>query len=191
MAKIVAYTSVSLDGVMQAPGRPDEDPRGGFTHGGWAAPYADPAMRQGMGEDGGALLFGRRTYEDLYGYWPKQTDNPFTPVLEAARKYVVSRTLREPLPWNNSVLLHGDAADAVADLKRDEAGRIMVLGSGELLQTLIRNGLVDEHVVLIHPLVLGGGRRLFEDGLPLTAMTLVDSTTTATGVVMATYARSS
>jgi dihydrofolate reductase len=118
--KITAVLSISIDGVIQAPGRPDEDTRGGFERGGWAVPYNDDVMAQRMGENmssSGAMLFGRRTYEDFYGYWPKQTDNPFTPYLNAATKYVVSTTLTEPLPWQNSSLLSGDPAKTVADLK--------------------------------------------------------------------------
>ena len=106
MGKVIAFESVSLDGVMQAPGRPDEDTRGGFTHGGWATPYADPAMWKGMGGPG-ALLFGRRTYEDFAAFWPKQQDNPFTPVLNESQKYVASRSLEDPLPWQNSTALRG------------------------------------------------------------------------------------
>ena len=111
MRKITTILSISMDGVIQAPGRPDEDTRGGFDRGGWAVPYNDEIMAQRMGEgmsSSGAMLFGRRTYEDFYGYWPKQTDNPFTPYLNQATKYVVSSTLSEPLPWQNSILLSGD-----------------------------------------------------------------------------------
>ena len=113
MTDIRVFMSVSLDGVMEAPARPDEDTRGGFSRGGWATKYADPVMWEGMGR-AGSLLFGRRTYEDFYGVWPKRSDNPFTPVLNASQKYVVSRTLEEPLPWENSTLLPGDAVAAVA-----------------------------------------------------------------------------
>jgi dihydrofolate reductase len=116
MGKIVVFTSVTLDGVMQAPGRPDEDPRGGFEHGGWAAPYADSAMWEGMGK-AGALLLGKRTYEDFSGFWPNQTDNPFRAVLNDTQKCVASRTLKAPLPWSNSTLLEGDVPEAVARLK--------------------------------------------------------------------------
>ncbi len=186
MSSVVVINHVTLDGVMQAPGRPDEDSRGGFEHGGWAVPNNDEVMGRVMGEGmgrGGSLLLGRRTYEDFAAFWPKQTDNPFTPVLDAARKYVASRTLTEPLPWQNSTLLEGDAADAVAGLDEDLA----VLGSGDLLQSLMRRGLVDEFKLMIHPLVLGSGRRLFPDGSPHVALQLVDSVTTTTGVVIATY----
>jgi len=191
MSKIVAFTSLTLDGVMQAPGRPDEDRRGGFEHGGWAIPYADSIMGAVSAESGaasGALLFGRRTYEDFYGVWPKRTDdNPFTAVLNNTQKYVASTTLKEPLPWINSTLLKGDAAEAVARLKAQPGKDVVVLGSGVLLQSLMRRNLVDEFVLLIHPLVLGSGRRLFTDGGHFTALRLIDSRTTTTGVVIATY----
>jgi dihydrofolate reductase len=190
MKKIVAFINLTLDGVMQAPGRPDEDRRGGFTHGGWAMPYADPAVgkaaQESMGSTGGILL-GRRTYEDFYGFWPKQKDNPFTAVLNDTPKYVASTTLKEPLPWSNSTLLKGDATKAVAKLKKEPGKDLVVLGSGELIQSLMRQNLVDTYVLLIHPLVLGSGRQLFTDGGAFAALKLVDTKTTATGVVIATY----
>jgi dihydrofolate reductase len=186
MSRVVVFTSVTLDGVMQAPGRSDEDRRGSFEHGGWATPYADPVMWEGMGSRGG-LLLGRRTYEDLHAFWPNQTDNPFTDVLNQTQKYVASTTLQEPLPWSNSTLLEGDVAGAVAELKRQPGKDIVVLGSGELVQALMRSNLVDEYVLLIHPLILGSGRRLFSDGSPTTALKLIDTKTTKTGVVIATY----
>jgi dihydrofolate reductase len=190
MSKIVVFELVSLDGVMQAPGRPGEDGRGGFEHGGWAAPYADPVMGKAAGESmatTGALLFGRRTYEDFYTVWPKRTDNPFTEVLNNTQKYVASTTLMEPLPWINSTLLKGDAALAVAKLREKPGKDIVVLGSGDLVKSLMRHNLVDEYVLQIHPLLLGSGRHLFSDGGLLAALQLVDSKTTTTGVVMATY----
>lgn len=190
MGKIVVVNNVTLDGVMQAPGRPDEDTRGGFSHGGWAQRYNDPVMGQEMGKhmaQSGPLLLGRRTYEDFYGFWPHQTDNPITDVLNAAQKYVASTTLSEPLPWKNSTLLSGDAADAVADLKKVHDKDIVVLGSGELLRSLMRRGLIDEYLLLIHPLVLGSGRRLFDEDSAVTSLRLVTSVTTTTGVVIATY----
>ena len=190
MRKIIATLSLTLDGVMQAPGRPDEDRRGGFEHGGWAPAYADSVMMNAMGKgmaEAGPLLFGRRTYEDFFAVWPGRKDNPFTAVLDNAQKYVTSRTLRQPLPWQNSTLVSGDAAQAVARLKAQPGKDIVVLGSGDLMQTLMRHGLVDEYVLLIHPLVLGRGRRLFNDDARRTALRLVDSVTTTTGVVIATY----
>ena len=190
MRKIVVTNSLTLDGVMQAPGRPDEDRRSGFEHGGWALAYHDSVMMKAMGEgmaQGADLLFGRRTYEDFFAVWPGRKDNPFTPVLDNAQKYVASRTLREPLPWQNSTLLSGDAAETVARLKEQPGKDLTVLGSGDLLQTLMRRGLVDEYVLLIHPLVLGRGRRLFSDDARRSALHLVNSVTTTTGVLIATY----
>ena len=190
MRKIVAVVSLTLDGVMQAPGRPDEDRRGGFEHGGWAGAYRDPVMMQTMGKgmaEAGPLLFGRRTYEDFFAVWPSRKDNPFTAVLDNAQKYVASRTLREPLPWQNSTLLSGDAAETVARLKEKPGKDIVVLGCGDLMQTLMRHDLVDVYLLLIHPLVLGRGRRLFTDDARRTALRLVESVTTSTGVIMATY----
>ncbi|HET9981635.1 MAG TPA: dihydrofolate reductase family protein [Ktedonobacterales bacterium] len=192
MARLLVLNSVTLDGVMQAPARPDEDTRGGFTHGGWAIPYNDAVMAQIMGEGmaqsaGGSLLFGRRTYMDFYSVWPNRTDNPFTPVLNATQKYVASTTLEEPLPWSNSTLLKGDVAEAVANLKEQAEKDIMIMGSGELIQTLMRSNLIDEVTLLIHPLVLGTGRRLFADGGAPASFRLIKSVPTTTGVIIATY----
>jgi dihydrofolate reductase len=191
MSRVVVVNHLTLDGVMQAPGRPDEDRRGGFEHGGWSPPYGDEVMGSFMGErmgKGGALLLGRRTYEDFASFWPHQKDNPYTAVLNDARKYVASRTLSEPLAWSNSTLLKGDAAEAVARLK--ESGEdLAVLGSGALVQALMRRDLIDEFVLTIHPLVLGTGRRLFAAGGAFAALKLVESVTTTTGVVIAVYER--
>lgn len=193
MGKLIVVNNISLDGVMQAPGRVDEDTRDGFAHGGWAVPYNDEIMGQTMAKrmagNTGAMLFGRRTYEALYAFWPKQTDgNPYTEHLNRVRKYVVSTTLTEPLPWQNSALIKEDrdaTAGAVAKLKQDT--NVSVLGSGTLLRTLIRANLVDQYLLLIHPLVLGAGRRLFADDGTFAKLRLVDSVTTTTGVIMATY----
>src|SRR5215208_944345 len=177
MGKVVVFMSVSLDGVMQAPGRPDEDRRGGFQHGGWALPYSDPEQGKAVGESmssTGGLLLGRRTYEDFYSYWPNQKNNPFTDVLNSSQKYVASRTLKEPLPWMNSTLLKGDVSGAVAKLKAQEEKDLVVLGSGDLVQTLMRNNLVDTYMLLVHPLVLGSGRRLFAEGSEYAALRLFD-----------------
>lgn len=190
MRKIVATISLTLDGVMQAPGRPDEDRRGGFENGGWAGPYHDPVMMKTMGEgmaQAPALLFGRHTYEDFFSVWPGRTDNPFTAVLDNSQKYVASRTLQEPLPWQNSTLLKGDAAETVARLKEQPGKDLAVLGSGDLMQTLMRHGLVDEYVLLIHPLVVGPGRRLFNGDAHRSTLRLVKSVPTTTGVLIATY----
>ena len=190
MSKIVLFENVSLDGVMQAPGRPDEDRRGGFEHGGWAMPYADAVQGEvasaSMAKTGG-LLLGRRTYEDLLAYW-NTTDSPFKDALNNTPKYVVSTTLTEPLPWPNSTLLAGDGLEAVSRLRAQPGNDLVVLGSGELAQSLMRGGLVDEYLLLINPLVLGTGRRLFTDGAALTQLRLVETKVTTTGVIMATYA---
>ncbi|GAA2654429.1 dihydrofolate reductase family protein [Nonomuraea recticatena] len=191
MGKVIAIEHLSLDGVMQAPGHPDEDPRDGFPHGGWAARRQDPVMQEAMGarmSSAWSLLAGRTTYERFADYWPKQAPNPFTEALDSVQKYVASTTLTEPLPWRNSTLLKGDAADAVAGLKEKVAENLVVFGSGVLVRSLMPRDLVDEFVLLIHPLVLGAGRRLFPDvGSHLSAFHLVDSTTTGTGVIIATY----
>jgi dihydrofolate reductase len=189
MGTVTVITNITLDGVMQAPARPDEDVRGGFTRGGWALPYDDEVksaeMARGMARPG-AMLLGRRTYEDFYRVWPHRTDNPFTGYLNKVQKYVASRTLTEPLPWENSTLLAGDAADAVAALKRDHGPDLSVIGSGELAQSLARRSLVDEYVLLIHPLVLGSGRRLFDAGTQ-EKLRLIRSVPTGAGVIIATY----
>jgi dihydrofolate reductase len=189
MGKIIVVNNVTLDGVMQAPGRADEDSRGGFQYGGWALPYNDlvkgQIMSQGMAKSGGALLFGRRTYEDFFKVWPGRKDNPFTDVLDNTHKYVASKTLKEPLPWKNSTLLGGDAADAVAKLKAEKD--LTILGSGELIASLMRRNLIDEYMLLIHPLVVGSGRRLFADGGAFAKLQLVDSVPTTKGVIIATY----
>jgi len=191
MSKVFVFTNLTLDGVMQAPARPDEDRRGGFAYGGWATPYADSGMGAVAGESmgtSGALLLGRRTYEDFFSVWPNRPKpNPFTDVLNNTQKYVASTTLQEPLPWINSTLLRGDAATAVAKL-RDQPGKdLVILGSGELAQSLMRRHLVDTYLLLIHPLVLGTGQRLFRGDSPKIALRLVDTKTTTTGVVIATY----
>jgi dihydrofolate reductase len=191
MGRIVTFTHVTLDGVMQAPGRPDEDTRGEFGYGGWEVRYGDQVMAdvaaEGMASES-ALLFGRRTYDDFAAFWPNQPQpNPFTDVLNRSQKYVASRTLKEPLPWENSTLLKGDAVDAVAELKAGSDTDLVVLGSGDLIQTLMRHDLIDEYLVLIHPLVLGTGRRLFADGGPQATLEVVDSKVTSTGVIIATY----
>jgi len=191
MSKITAFENVTLDGVMQAPAYRDEDRRGGFEHGGWAIPYADEAAGRaaaaGMA-DTGAVLLGRVTYEDFASVWPNQPDNPFGRFLNAARKYVASRTLREPLDWQNSELLEGDAIDAVARLHDGDGPGIIVLGSGEVVRQLLARNLIDELVLQIHPLVLGDGIRLFDGAAEgVSKLQLVDSSTTSTGVVIATY----
>jgi dihydrofolate reductase len=190
MRKVVVVNNVSLDGVMQAPGRADEDTRGGFTHGGWAAEYNDAVKGQTMAKGmakGGDLLFGRRTYEDFFKVWPNRRDNPFTAVLDNTQKYVASTTLREPLPWKNSTLLQGEAAEAVAELKSSDGGDLTVLGSGVLVQSLLRRNLVDQITLLIHPFALGLGRRLFADDGAMSRFRLDQHVVTTTGVIIATY----
>jgi dihydrofolate reductase len=191
MSKVVAIEHLTLDGVMQRPARPDEDRRDGFEYGGWAAARNDPAMQKVTGARMGSswsLLVGRTTYEDFASFWPNQPKpNPFTEALNNVEKFVASTTLTEPLPWQNSTLLKGDAADAVAKLKKDHDKTLVIFGSGVLVQSLMRRDLIDEYVLQIHPLVLGKGRRLFPDGSPLTNFSLVDSVSTGTGVIIATY----
>jgi dihydrofolate reductase len=190
MGKITVVNNVTLDGVMQAPARPDEDTRGGFEHGGWAVSYQDSVIAKQMGammaSGEGSLLLGRRTYEDFFSVWPKRTDNPYTEHLNKVQKYVASTTLREPLPWQNSILLSGDAADTVATLKRKHDKSFTILGSGVLIKSLIGRNLIDEYVLLIYPIVLGAGHRLFPDGESV-HLQLVDSLTTPGGVIIATY----
>jgi dihydrofolate reductase len=188
--KISATLSISMDGVIQAPGRPDEDTRGGFDRGGWAVPYNDEVMAQRMGEamsSSGAMLFGRRTYQDFHGYWPQQTDNPFTPYLSQATKYVVSSTLSEPLPWENSILLPGDPAVSVAQIKSQPGPDLGIVGSAQLVRSLFAAELIDRYLLLIHPLVLGQGRRLFDDRGPDGDFELVDSVVTHKGVIITSY----
>ena len=187
MRKVVVLTNLTLDGVMQGPAGPDEDRRGGFEHGGWAAPYAAMEATGNNFASAGALLFGRRTYENFYAFWPKQTNSPYTEFLNTIPKYVASTTLKEPLPWSNSTLLKGDAAQAVSQLKEQPGKDLLIMGSGELIQLLMRANLIDDYVLLIHPLVLGAGRRLFPDGGATATLRLVATSTTDKGVVIATY----
>lgn len=191
MSKVVAFVYLTLDGVMQAPGGRDEDRRGGFEHGGWATRYVDPVLG-GMAGEGmartRALLFGRLTYEKFYAVWPKQREpNPFTEVLNNTQKYVASTTLKEPLPWRNSTLLSGDAASQVAALRAEPGKDLVILGSGGLVRSLMARDLIDEYVLPIYPLVLGTGRRLFEEGGPRIPLRLVDTKTSTTGVLITTY----
>jgi len=190
MATITVFESVTLDGVMQAPGRADEDTRGGFTDGGWALPYQDEVAMQVAGEgmaEGGAMLFGRRTYDDLLGFWTTTPDpNPFTDMLVRSPKYVVSHEPDVALAHPNSMLLAGDAADTVAELKQEFDGTLTVLGSGQLARALFAAGLVDELVLQLHPLVLGNGTTLFADAR--VELDLRRSIPTTTGVIIAQYA---
>jgi dihydrofolate reductase len=191
MGKVIVIEHLTLDGVMQAPGTIEEDPRDGFQYGGWANRSQDPAMQEVLSASMSStwsLLAGRTTYEQFADYWPKQAPNPIAEALDRADKYVASTTLTEPLAWQNSTLLKGDAADAVSRLKEELPENLVVFGSGVLVRSLLPRNLVDELVLMIHPLVLGSGRRLFLDsGSDLSAFRLVDSATTATGVIIATY----
>ncbi|MFE3456410.1 dihydrofolate reductase family protein [Nocardiopsis aegyptia] len=190
MGTISVFESLTLDGVVQGVGRPDEDTRGGFEHGGWGEGFADEVIGRFVGSrmaGTGALLFGRRTYEDLLDHWTSVPDpNPFTEALVNQRKYVVSRDAATELTYPNSTLVSGDVAEAVAGIKRDVEGTITVLGSGELVRSLHEAGLVDEYVLLIHPIVLGSGTRLFGAGAR-TDLVLEESVTSTTGVVIACY----
>jgi dihydrofolate reductase len=191
MLSVDVFTT--LDGVVQAPGHAEEDTDGGFKHGGWHMGYVDDIAREwvinGYANVGGYLL-GRRTYEILGAYWPTapEEEQGVGQPLNTLPKYVASRRLTEPLEWQNSHLLQGDAAEAVAALKQDEGGDLRVIGSADLLQTLIEHDLVDEFRMMIDPLVLGGGKRLFRDGGPYKPLRLVESQATTTGAILATYA---
>jgi dihydrofolate reductase len=183
--------SLSLDGVMQGPGGPEEDRSGGFEHGGWQIPYFDEVAASEVGKsmgETGAFLFGRKTYEIMAAYWPHQPEGDmFADVLNGLPKYVVSSTLPEPLEWAGSTLLKEDVAESVAALKQQQSGNIVVLGSGQLARYLLENDLVDEWSLTIHPLLLGKGKRLFDVTSSLTRLELVSATPTGTGVIMATY----
>jgi dihydrofolate reductase len=190
MGKVIVMNWVTLDGVMQGPGRPDEDTRDGFEHGGWAAPYGDEAtgaqMGERMGEDH-AWLFGRRTYDGLLASWNAQ-GGPFKDALNNTPKFVTSSNPATSLDWPNSTLLHGDVPAAVAELKESSGANLVIMGSGELIGSLMAADVIDEYLLMIAPLVLGTGRRLFTDGVQA-SLRLVESATTRTGVVMATYER--
>lgn len=191
--KLTVTTFVTIDGVYQGPGGPDEDTSGGFEHGGWVVPYFDEALGASMAEKfshADAFLLGRRTYEIFSGYWPKVTDpvNPIAGPLNALPKHVASRTLRTA-DWPGSELLHGDIAEAVSELKRRPGRELQVHGSGHLVHTLARHDLVDEYRLLIFPVVLGTGKRLFTEGCAPTAFRLAGSTTSTSGVTVQTYER--
>jgi dihydrofolate reductase len=188
MGRAIVMNGVTLDGVMQGPGRPDEGTRDGFEHGGWAIPGGDEAMVAKMGERMGgdrAFLFGRRTYEQLLASWNAQGGR-FKDALNNARKYVASSNPATGLDWPNSTLLHGDVPATVAELKVSSGTNLVIMGSGVLIGSLMAADLIDEYLLMIHPLVLGTGRRLFAGGMQA-SLRLVDSTTTSTGVLIATY----
>lgn len=190
MGDLVVVNHLSIDGVTQGVGRPDEDTREGFQYGGWAEEYADDVLARVMADDmrrSEALLLGRRTYEDFYSFWPNQTDSPYTEVLNTTQKYVVSGTLNEPLPWQNSTLVAGDVVESVGSLRKQLRGNLVVLGSGALVRSLNEWDLVDEYLLILNPLLLGQGRRLFADVGPRRDLSLVDSVVTTTGAIVATY----
>ena len=191
--RLTATTFLTLDGVMQAPGGPEEDRSGGFEHGGWSFPYADEDFGRlvtGWFAQADAFLLGRRTYEIFAAFWPLVADaaDPVASPLNALPKYVASRTL-EAATWQNTTLLEGDVAEEVAKLKEQPGRELQVHGSGDLLQTLMAHDLVDEHRLFVYPVVVGSGRRLFREGAPPRSLKLVETTTTSTGVVVATYRR--
>jgi dihydrofolate reductase len=191
MRKIIVSEFLTLDGVMQAPGDPNEDRSGGFDQGGWQLAYFDDIFGQAMTDSfaqTGAMLLGRRTYDIFNAYWPKRpADDPIAPFMNETPKYVVSTSLSEPLEWQNSTLIKGDVPAELAKLKEGDGKDIVVIGSGELAQTLIANDLVDEYVLMIHPLILGNGKRLFRDETKPIKLHLTDSKTTTKGVLLNTY----
>ena len=183
----------ALDGVVQAPGAADEDPDGGFRHGGWHLPYFDDLSMKWVLQNitgAGGFLLGRRTWQGFAAHWPNasEEEQPLAVPLNTRPKYVASTTLTEPLEWQNSTLLHGDVAEAVAALKGEDGGDLLVLGSTQLVQTLVEHDLVDEFRLMIDPLVLGGGKRIFRDDGALRPLRLLDSQVTTTGAIIATYA---
>jgi len=193
MRRIVVTEFLTLDGVMQAPGDPNEDRSGGFDMGGWQLAYLDDVFANNMNQgfaSTGSYLFGRRTYEIFAKWWPNQgPDDPLAPIFNSAPKYVVSSTLKEPLPWQNSTLISGDVPGEIRKLKEEDAdGKdIGVIGSGELVRSLIKDNLVDVLSLLIHPLVLGKGKRLFADGSVPAKLRLSNSVVTTKGVLILTY----
>jgi dihydrofolate reductase len=189
MRKLIVQTFLTLDGVMQAPGGPEEDDEGGFTQGGWSVNYWDDQMGEVMSEATGkpfAMVLGRKTYDIMAAYWPTAPEDTGANVLNDAPKYVASRSPRQ-LEWSNSVLIEGDAAEGLAALKKEDGPELQVHGSANLIQTLLRNNLVDEYRLWVFPVVIGSGKRLFADGTIPAGLTLADSKVSTTGVVMGTY----
>jgi dihydrofolate reductase len=190
MRKISVVNFVTLDGVMQSPADPNEDPSGGFSDGGWVTPYLDEDWGRAAGEgmaESDALLLGRNTYEKMFSYWPSRPDDdPFAAKMNHSAKYVVSNTL-DQVTWENTTLIKGDAVAQITALKQQPGKNITVLGSGGLLQTLMEHDLVDEYALLVVPVVLGRGKRLFRDGVPKTRLELVDSKPTKSGALIVTY----
>jgi dihydrofolate reductase len=189
MRKLLVTTFLTLDGVMQAPGGPGEDDSGGFEHGGWSMSYWDDLMGKVMGEATSkpfAMVLGRTTYDIMSAYWPHASEEEGARVFNDATKYVASRG-RPKLDWSNSVLLEGDAAEALAALKKEDGPELQVHGSGNLIQSLMRNNLVDEYRLWVFPVVIGSGKRLFADGTIPSGLKLVDNKVSTTGVVIGTY----
>jgi dihydrofolate reductase len=188
--QLTLTTFLSLDGVMQGPGGPNEDPSGGFTQGGWMVPYADEAMGRFVTDRfaaADAFLLGRTTYEIMAAYWPQVTDeDEVARKLNDLPKYVVSRTL-DKVTWNNSTQIKGDPVQEVIRLKGEAGQELQVHGSGKLAQTLIRHDLIDEYRLCFHPVVLGSGKRLFPEGQPPIALKLIETNTTGTGIVIHVY----
>lgn len=193
MRSITVTMNLTLDGVVQGFGRADEDTRGGFRYGGWGTGYQDEVMTQEMGKGmsrPGDMLFGRRTWQDFIAAWGRrEDDNPFTKHMNAARKYVASRTLEDAGEWQNSVLLCGEATRSVAELKAQPGKDLSIIGSAALVRSLHAAGLIDHYTLLVHPLSLGCGARLFDGPAPLTEFDLTDSVTTTKGVIIARYDR--
>jgi dihydrofolate reductase len=192
MRRLVVGTFLTVDGVVQAPGGPDEDREGGFEHGGWSVNYWDDVMGEWITKStlqAGALLLGRKTYEIFAAHWPHVSDDdPVAAKLNTVPKYVASRTL-DDVTWNNSTLIEGDVAEAVAALKEEQGDEIQVTGSGELIQTLMEHDLVDEYRLWVFPVVVGEGKRLFASGALPSALKLVDTKVSTTGVAIQSYER--
>jgi dihydrofolate reductase len=191
MRRLVVSEFLTLDGVMQAPGDPNEDRSGDFEHGGWQLAFFDDAFGRFVMEgfaDAGAFLLGRLTYENFAAFWPNQpADDPVAGPMNATPKFVVSRSLSEPLSWQNSTLLRDDVAGAIRRLKAEDGKGIQVIGSGELVQTLLREQLVDEFRLMVHPIVLGSGKRLFREDTALSRFELIASSATSKGVLLLRY----
>jgi dihydrofolate reductase len=193
MRKVIVNEWMTLDGVVQAPGTADEDTTGGFEHGGWHLRYFDDISREWVVEnltEAGGFLLGRRTYEILAAYWPNapEEEQVVARPLNMRPKYVASTTLTGPLAWQNSMVLQGEVAEAVAALKREDGADLHVIGSAKLVRTLIEHDLVDEFRLMIDPVVVGGGKRIFRDDGVLRTLRLVDGRMTTTGAILATYA---
>jgi dihydrofolate reductase len=189
MRELIVSSFVTLDGVMQAPGGPEEDPSGGFEHGGWSFGYWDEQMEHSMGEwmsKPFELVLGRKTYEIFAAHWPHNPDEPGAEALNSATKHVASTALKE-LEWENSKLIEGDVPQGVRALKEEDGPELQVHGSANLIQTLLEHGLVDEFRLMIFPLVLGTGKRLFDGGAVPAGLEATSSRTSSTGVITATY----